>query len=671
MPYIGAGVQRFNTADNLTVTGTSELKNDVTVTGDVTASGTVLPTGDTAAGDAAALGFTSAEGLILTGQGSTNDITIKNDADADVLEIPTGTTNVTIAGNLGVGGTVTGTGTSVFASLDISGDIDVDGTTNLDAVDIDGNVDIATTATLTCGAITSSISDHTNLTLTSTNADANAGPKIVLNRDSGSPADGDATGEIIFKADDDGGNSTEFAKIESSIIDASNTTEDGRLIMRTMTAGTATSRLDFTNTETVFNDSSIDVDFRVESDGNANMIFVDAENDFVGIGEGSPNVTLHVTGPSGQIAIDTTSGGEPLLRFRENGSTRALLKMDGTNNMQFHTGPDGSTAEVARFNQAGALLIGKTSDSISNNGISAAGSATGGGFFSVTNAGNPCATFNRKSSTGDIVTLNDDGTLVGQLGTLATSMYLGSHDTGLSFEGNQDDSIYPASPSAGGLVRDNLIDLGYASGRFDDIFATNSTINTSDENEKQDIASLTSAEVTAAKAISKLFKTFKWKDKVVAKGDAARTHTGVVAQQVQRAMSDAGLDATKYAFWCSNTWTNADGNEQTRMGVRYPELLAFVGAATEQRLADIETRLAALESQESKLTQNIITIDGKEYKPEDMDEKQTYLISQIRSCQNKAANIRFELDQVQAAQNVFINELIKSVQPEGVEAEVG
>ena len=91
MPYIGAGVQRFNTADNLTVTGTSELKNNVTVTGDVTASGTVLPTGDTAAGDAAALGFTSAEGLILTGQGSTSDVTIKNDADATVAFVPTGT----------------------------------------------------------------------------------------------------------------------------------------------------------------------------------------------------------------------------------------------------------------------------------------------------------------------------------------------------------------------------------------------------------------------------------------------------------------------------------------------------------------------------------------------------------------------------------------------------
>lgn len=99
MAYIGAGVQRFNTADELTVTGTSELKNNVTVTGDVTASGTVLPTGDTAAGDAAALGFTSTEGLILTGQGSTSDITLKNDADATVFSVPTGTDDILFPDN--------------------------------------------------------------------------------------------------------------------------------------------------------------------------------------------------------------------------------------------------------------------------------------------------------------------------------------------------------------------------------------------------------------------------------------------------------------------------------------------------------------------------------------------------------------------------------------------
>jgi len=69
------------------------------------------------------------------------------------------------------------------------------------------------------------------------------------------------------------------------------------------------------------------------------------------------------------------------------------------------------------------------------------------------------------------------------------------------------------------------------------------------------------------------------------------------------------------------------------------------------------------------MTDNVITINGKDYAPEDMDEQQTYLINQIRSCQQKAANIRFELDQVQAAQNVFTNELIKSVQEQADEDE--
>ena len=112
----------FTSAEGIIVTGqgsTSDvtLKNDadgtvltiptgttnVDIVGDLTA-GTLNADGDTAAGDAAAIGYTAAEGLILTGQGSTNDVTIKNDADADVIEIPTGTTNVAIAGALDVGG---------------------------------------------------------------------------------------------------------------------------------------------------------------------------------------------------------------------------------------------------------------------------------------------------------------------------------------------------------------------------------------------------------------------------------------------------------------------------------------------------------------------------------------------------------------------------------------
>jgi len=81
---------------------------------------TINATGDTAASDNAAIGYTAAEGLILTGQGSTNDITIKNDADADVLTVATGGTtaaflgDVTLpsAGELFVGDTANGNTTT-------------------------------------------------------------------------------------------------------------------------------------------------------------------------------------------------------------------------------------------------------------------------------------------------------------------------------------------------------------------------------------------------------------------------------------------------------------------------------------------------------------------------------------------------------------------------------
>jgi hypothetical protein len=102
---------------------------NVDIVGDVTAS-TVNADGDTAAADNAAMGYTAAEGLILTGQGSTNDVTIKNDADADVLKIPTGTTNVDIVGIVS-GTSFTGSGvgltakTTPITTLNVAGGTEV------------------------------------------------------------------------------------------------------------------------------------------------------------------------------------------------------------------------------------------------------------------------------------------------------------------------------------------------------------------------------------------------------------------------------------------------------------------------------------------------------------------------------------------------------------------
>ena len=106
---IGSTTTELDAEANLTFDGsTLTVTGALDVTGDITGS-TINADGDTAAGDNAAIGYTSAEGLILTGQGSTNDVTIKNDADADVITIATGTTNVDVVGSL-TGGTLVSDG---------------------------------------------------------------------------------------------------------------------------------------------------------------------------------------------------------------------------------------------------------------------------------------------------------------------------------------------------------------------------------------------------------------------------------------------------------------------------------------------------------------------------------------------------------------------------------
>jgi len=93
------------------------------------AGATMEPTGDTAAGDNAAIGFTAAEGLILTGDGSTGDVTIKNNADALVAHVPTGTTGVTFAG----------TPTFPDGSIAVA-DLDIDGGTDIGAALVDADL---------------------------------------------------------------------------------------------------------------------------------------------------------------------------------------------------------------------------------------------------------------------------------------------------------------------------------------------------------------------------------------------------------------------------------------------------------------------------------------------------------------------------------------------------
>jgi hypothetical protein len=142
---------------------------------------------------------------------------------------------------------------------------------------------------------------------------------------------------------------------------------------------------------------------------------------------------------------------------------------------------------------------------------------------------------------------------------------------------------------------DNTYTLGSFTERWSVVYAATGTINTSDRNEKQDIEELSDAERRVATRVKTLIRKFKFKDAVAKKGDSARIHFGVIAQDVQEAFLAEGLDASKYGLFCSDTFKTLNGKtilkdeetgeypegsvETTRLGVRYEELLCFVIAS--------------------------------------------------------------------------------------------
>ena len=118
-----------------TITGTGAIASGAITSSGVITGTTIEATGDTSASDNAAIGYTSGEGLILTGQGSTNDITIKNDADAAVISVPTGGTDITVAGVVTATGFTIGSAAITETELEILDGASVS-TTELNYLDI-------------------------------------------------------------------------------------------------------------------------------------------------------------------------------------------------------------------------------------------------------------------------------------------------------------------------------------------------------------------------------------------------------------------------------------------------------------------------------------------------------------------------------------------------------
>jgi hypothetical protein len=110
----------------------------------------------------------------------------------------------------------------------------------------------------------------------------------------------------------------------------------------------------------VFNDAGADVDFRVEGDTDANLLFVDASADKVGIGTSSPSYKVHSRSGNGNVAL-TNAGTYPAIFGFDNNGNAEFFIIDGYD-LRFQT--NGSTAgtgtERARITNGGFFMASNT-----------------------------------------------------------------------------------------------------------------------------------------------------------------------------------------------------------------------------------------------------------------------------------------------------------------------
>lgn len=277
--------------------------------------------------------------------------------------------------------------------------------------------------------------------------------------------------------------------------------------------------------------------------------------------------------------IDLYQGKNLTWRYAAGSTIRGSISIDSADNVTFSNGS--SNTERMRLDASGNVLVSATTTSGFQSSSSESGTIAyaAGGIASNSPSNDVAGVFNRLGTDGIIVQLKKDGATVGSIGVTSNRMFIvsnnGSNGSGLKFTSGG----FNATDKDGNDV-DNSKDVGSGTYRFDDIFATNGTIQTSDRNEKQDIAELSDAEQRVAVAAKGLLRKFRWKSAVAEKGNEARTHFGIIAQDLQAAFAAEGLDAGDYAMFISSTWTDEEtGEERTRMGVRYSELLAFIIAA--------------------------------------------------------------------------------------------
>jgi len=268
-----------------------DVDSNLSVGGNLSVTGTSSLTGNVSLPDNAKAIF-----------GAGSDLEIFHDGSNSVIsDQGTGNLNILASDKIKLGNAAE---SEIYARFNKDGNVELRHDNSIKFETSSSGVDITGGFTATDGCTITTADNSAQLTLTSTDADGSAGPILVMNRDSGSPADGDVLGQILYKFDNAAAESTEAIRINGILSDKTDGSEDARFEIKQMFGGSMFSFQTMSKDGIIFNQDSADIDFRVESDGNANMFVIDGGNNQIGIGTTPSGARLDINTDVNEIGTD-------------------------------------------------------------------------------------------------------------------------------------------------------------------------------------------------------------------------------------------------------------------------------------------------------------------------------------------------------------------------------
>ena len=316
----------------------------------------------TAANETAHLALTTQEGDIVVRSDQSKSY-VRNSGTAgtmaDFTELLTPTDQVlSVNGNTGAI-----TAAQIAAAVETASDsntfTDADHT-KLNAIEASADVTDATNVAAAGAAMLTGAAFTGAVSLSSTDAGETANPILTLDRNSASPADNDVLADIHFKGRNSAGEEVTYGSFMTKIDDASDGTEDGRLIYKTMKAGALTTVLDIKPDQLKVNNVS-EVYF---GDPVTNIKFEGATGN-------SNETTIQITDPTADRTITVPDASGTILLSNQNitGSAATLTTPRAINGVNFDGSADITIVDSTKIATAGGTFTGSVifEDAINEN----------------------------------------------------------------------------------------------------------------------------------------------------------------------------------------------------------------------------------------------------------------------------------------------------------------